>query len=344
MKTKENKKNDINEESPKTFIDNAQVNKSDKDLEKKALIDLLEERIRASKIDSNIDNDEEDDEEPETDDDMEYSTDDDHLDDIHAYKEFPGDMDADDYHNESCMLARCSHASKAAECAIAGLKKFKFNSTLMADVIKYCTEAGNMIRAARYYSMLKEKVDLCRWDWRAFTYSIDFLLASDATKNEKEMRQLIEDFKRYIPFEEKAWFAESELEEHLGNTNKAMQALEKCIQALPNACQSALRLADMQLERGLYEQAINTCNYGIAAASMPQPTINTSYLALLRTLAKDHILHKKVCNGEEVSEAEVRGVEEDYKHLLSKFKKELSRYYDMMDVRLKLLSFIKTNF
>ena len=144
MKTNDNKKNDINEESPKTFIDNAQVNESDKDLEKKALIDLLEERIRASKIDSNIDKDEEDDEEPETDDDMEYSMDDDDLDDIHGYTDNKIDMDADDYHNESCMLARCSHASKAAECAIAGLKKFSLNPTLMADVIKYSTKAGDV--------------------------------------------------------------------------------------------------------------------------------------------------------------------------------------------------------
>ncbi len=130
--------------------------------DKKALLDQLEERIRAAKIDSNL----------AEDDDMEYSMDDDDLDDLHDYKGFKIDMDADDYHNESCMLARCSHVSKAAECAIAGLKKFPLNPTLMADVIKYSTKAGDIERSARYYSMLKENVELCRWDWRDFTYCI----------------------------------------------------------------------------------------------------------------------------------------------------------------------------
>lgn len=343
MKTNENKKNDINEESPKTFIDNAQVNESDKDLEKKALIDLLEERIRASKIDSNIDNDKEDDEEPETDDDMEYSTDDDHLDDIHAYKEFPVDMDADDYHNQSCTLARLSHVEEAVECVLAGLRKFPFNATLLADAIKYMTETGNIDRAAKYYSMLK-KVDLCLWDWRAFSYSFDFLLASNARKNEKEIRQLLKDYKIHLPYEEKQFLNLAELEQSLGNSDKSLRALEKATKELSNACQCALRLADIQFEHGLYEQTIRTCNYGISAAASPQEKINTSYLMFLRTLSKDHILQGKVFTEEEVSEAEVRSVEEDYKRLLSQFEQELHHYKDIMRTRLKLLAFIKTMF
>ena len=307
--------------------------------DKKALLDLLEERIRAAKIDSNL---AEDDDGPDKDDDMEYSMDDDDLDDLHDYKDFKIDMDPDDYHNKSCTLARLSHVGKAAECAKAGLKVFPLNPTLMADAIKFSTETGDLKDAQKYYSMLKEKVELCRWDWRAFTYSFDFLLASDATKNEKEIRQLLKDYKNHLPFEEKAWFNEAELEEYLGNSEKSMKVLEEATKELSNACQCALMLADIQFKRGLYEQTICTCNYGISAAAMPQPSINTSYLALLRTLAKDHLLHGKVFTAEEVSEADVRSVEEDYKRLLSQFNKELHHYHDILETRLKLLAFIKT--
>ena len=70
----DNKKNNT-DESPKSHSDNTQANESGNDNldEKKALIDFLEERIRAFKIDeSNIEDVEEDNDEPETDDMEEY--------------------------------------------------------------------------------------------------------------------------------------------------------------------------------------------------------------------------------------------------------------------------------
>ena len=371
MKTNDNENNGITKESIKDLIENANLGGSDSnDSEKKARIDLLKESIIAAMVDSNINKDEEDEEEPETEDDEEHFLDDDEIAEIinasiadsnnegsETYDDMDDDdldkalgyqgrilnMDASDYHNQTCVLARANHIERAVDVAVDGLKRFKYNPTLLADVIKYCTEAGDMDRAARYYSMLNEKVDLCRWDWRAFTYSFDYLLAS-GPENEKEMRILIKNFKKYFNRLEKPYFLTAQLEEYLGKTDKSMKALEGAIQRLPNASQCALKLADMQIDNGLFEQTIITCNYGIAAAAMTQPTINTSYLVLLRTLAKDHLLHRKVCNGEEISEAELRSVEEDYKHLISKFKKELHHYYDMMEVRLKLLSFINTNF
>ena len=340
MKTNDNK-NDFTEESVKTLIDNDQISESgNDDPEKKSRIDLLKERIIEAMVDSNINKDEENEEEPETDDDM----DNDDLDKTLGYQGFILSMDASDYHNQSCFLAKGHHIERAVNVALEGLKRFKYNPTLMADVIKYCIEAGDIDKAARYYSLLKEKVDPCSWDWRAFTYSFDFLLASDSVKNAKEIRVLLKSFKYFFPHDEKPYFLTAQLEEHLGNKNKSIKALEDAIQKLSNASQCALKLADIQIDNGLYEQTIITCNYGIAAAAMTQPTINTSYLVLLRTLAKDHLLHKKVCNGEEISEAELRSVEEDYKHLLSRFKKDLHHYYDMMEVRLNLLAFINTNF
>lgn len=157
------------------------------------------------------------------------------------------DMDSDDYHNKAVDRARRGKKREAAGICMEGLKKFPRNVDLLADTIKYSSEAGDMRTAAAHYSILKESVPFQRWNWRAFTFSFDYLLKKDPIANEDECRHIIAHYKKYLPYEEKASMAESELEEALGNAESSMNVLKEAIRTYANASQCALRLADMQM-------------------------------------------------------------------------------------------------
>lgn len=251
-----------------------------------------------------------------------------------------GDMDADDYHNKAIRRARCRKSREAAEICMEGLKKFPLSVDLLADTIRYSSEAGDMRAAADHYSRLKASIPFHRWNWRAFTFAFDYLLSADPIANEDECRVIIDNYKRFLPYEEKASMAESELEAALGNANESMSVLVKAIQSLPNASQCALRLADMQMDRGLFSDVLMTTNYGIAASAEVQPSINIPYLYLLRALAKDHILHKKECAGEHITRGEVEALSGEYELLTSEFP-ELTLHAHTIQMRVKMLKFIK---
>lgn len=250
------------------------------------------------------------------------------------------DMNSDEYHNKAVDFARRGKNREATEICLDGLKKFPNNVDLLADTIKYSSEAGDMQTAAYHYSVLKANVPLCRWNWRAFTFSFDYLLKDDPIANEDECRSIINNYKKYLPFDEKASMAESELEEALGNAEDSIRVLKDAISIHTNARQCALRLADMQMDRGLYSDVLTTTAYGIAASAETQPSVNIPYLYLIRALAKDHLIHKKECSGESVSKDELEALKEEYNLILSEFP-ELMRHSHTIMMRLKMLKFVK---
>ena len=251
-------------------------------------------------------------------------------------------MDADDYHNKACGFARRGEYKQAANVCLKGLKRFPMNVDLLADTVKYSSDSGDMMTAAKYYAILKNSIPFSRWNWRAFTFSIDYLLGEDPTENEAECRMLVDNYKKWIPYEEKSCMAESELEMAIGNSERSMEVLVDAIAARANASQCALRLADMQMDRGMYEAVINTANYGIAASAEAQPSINVPYLYYLRALAKDHLIHKKECAHNAISSEEVRAMEKEYRLLIEKFTSKMIRYKSNIDMRIDMLAFIQT--
>lgn len=272
------------------------------------------------------------------------------------------DMDADDIHNKAVNHARHGKKKKAAELCMKGLERLSpsayeesitraeisiqkshpvsLNVDLLSDTIQYSSDTGDMLNAAKHYAVLKESIPVQRWNWRAFTFAFDYLLKEDPIGNEKECRTLVENYQKYLPHEEKASMAESELEAALGNAENSMNVLKESIRVRSNASQCALRLADMQMNRGLYEDVISTTNYGIAASAETQPSINIPYLYYLRALAKDHILHEKECTGETISKDELSALAEEYKLLISEFP-ELRRHSHTIEMRAKMLKFVK---
>ena len=103
---------------------------------------------------------------------------------------------------------------------------------------------------------------------------------------EKKAEILIEDYKRVLPWDEKAYRCAADLYERKGEIDKAITVLEEGISNL-SAPQCALHLADLYFERGNFDDAIRVSTLGIAFAAEPQPGIRTAYLLFLRALSKD---------------------------------------------------------
>lgn len=251
-------------------------------------------------------------------------------------------MDADDYHNKACGYARKGNLKSGIEVCLKGLKYFPRNVDLLADIIQYSSESGDWSTAAKYYGVLRKTIPFHRWNWRAFTFSARYLLDEDPVENEAECRMLISNYKKYIPYEEKICMVESELEEALGNRERSMQVLEEAIATRSNASQCALRLMDKQMDRGMFEEAVHTANYGMAASAEAQPSINMPYLCYLRALAKDHLLHKKECMHEPVSQKEVDAMVKEYKLLMNEFPVKMMHFRSNIHERISMLAFIQT--
>lgn len=134
--------------------------------------------------------------------------------------------------------------------------------------------------------------------------------------------------------------AESELEAALGNHERSLSVLNEAISVLPNAPQCSLRLTDMQLERGMYEDVVHTARYGLSASAETQPSINIPYMYYVMALAGDALLHRKYAESNEVPQDEVTRIRNSYAKMLNKFP-ELRRHKDNIVMRIKMLDMFK---
>lgn len=295
---------------------------------------LIERFAREKALIKSADDDEEDDDDDETGtDDWDWGDDDEEDDD-----DFAGFSNANDYHNKGIDYSRTGQFKKAIAVCEEGIKRYPYNVDLIADTIKYSMEAGDKENAAKHFALLKERIPYKRFNWRAYTFSFDYLV-EDLDKNEKECRELIDNYKKYLPNEEKAVMAESELEEALGNYDRSMEVLKEAVSTRHNACQCALRLADMQCDIGLFEEAQRTIQYGLRISVNSQPSINIPYLMLLNTLVKDSLLHKKEEEQGSVDKKEVESLAREYRLLLEEFP-GLSKFMAIIKIRSSLLKFM----
>lgn len=246
---------------------------------------------------------------------------------------------ADEYHNEGVDAARERDFQHACDVVVKGEEEFPGNIDLIADCIHYSSLCSRDDIAGEYYKKLRQLPWKC-YNWRAFSFAIEFLL-KDFKKNEAEIREIIEKYKKYIPYDERAFESESELEEKLGNTEKVIDILTEAINRFPNASQCALRLLEYQFDRGLYDEALITARYGLSCIET-QPSVNLPFFALCEALLLDHQLHIQRINGEEITKTEINSLAEKYGILAKDFKNDLHHYQSVIKVRRNLLTFINS--
>lgn len=247
--------------------------------------------------------------------------------------------DPSEYHNKAVSFAKSGDYKEATDVCIKGLEHFPNDVDLIADIVKYASESGRKDIAEDYCEQLKNRVDDKRWNWRCFSFVFDYLI-KDPTNNENECRELIKKYKNLLPWEEKAWFCESDLEEALGNIEKSIETLKEAVRTHSNASQCALKLLEHQLERGLYKDALVTAKYG-ESITEPQPSTNEAYFSFCATLIEDHLLRIRAVNGEQLPSEEIKNLQYKYKTLISRFRRQLFHYKTTMETRLNMLYLLR---
>lgn len=209
---------------------------------------------------------------------------------------------ADDYHNFAVTYARLDQEDRACQILEKGINTFSNNVDLLADYIQYGIVCAEFEKCNQYYDKLLS-IPKERWNWRAFTFSIDYILAtlefSDITlKNylsiKENAMEIAKEFQQYWPNNEQCYASEYDIHTAFNDRKNAEKCLVNALTTLSVAPKCALRLADMSFEKGEYESTLKYLKRCEIDAIKPQSGIDMGYLYLLMTLSEIALLYK--CN------------------------------------------------
>lgn len=198
-----------------------------------------------------------------------------------------------DYHNLSVDFSDFSETFSVFVAQV-GVKNYPLSADLLADVIKYAQEIGDLDACKKGFLKL-QAIDKKYWTWRTFVFVIDFLKdglsqSKDVSAFEADLKEawkFIDEFKRWIPYDERAYLAAAEVYQRQNEHDNAIKALlegtEKCAVA-PMCC---LKLSDIYMELGRYKDVEKYARKGILAALQEQPSVSVGYLYFLLAMSMD---------------------------------------------------------
>ena len=221
------------------------------------------------------------------------------------------------YCKDAAALAGRGAYTGAINLCEEGLEYFPNSGAILSDVIHYSIARGMLETAKYFYEELTGRIPRRRFQTRNYAAAAAYLLTA-AAGHEKELRELLSDWRCALPYDELSWFWEGKLEEALGHYEQSVEVLEGAVAALPNASHCALRLGKEQMARGLYEAVIQTADYGLSAVEMETPGIKapqSSAFSYLRTRAEDALLHQMAAVGGAVCRKDVERLAGEYRLL-----------------------------
>lgn len=222
--------------------------------------------------------------------------------------------DCADYHNLATAFSRADDYLTAFLLVEKGLGQFPYNITLLADAVYYGSNCNEYEKCEQYIATLKKR-PLGLWNWRAFTFLIDYYMGkSDWVEDTQtlfaftdEALELALSYQQVLPTEEKAYMAESKVRSlreryYLATLDhdKAQTEHELCDAALLKAInaktfpavQCCLRYADRLFEQQRYEEVIGICERALQYGE-DQPSARLGYFLYLSAQAKDALIHQE---------------------------------------------------
>lgn len=203
---------------------------------------------------------------------------------------------ADDYHNVAVNYARQNIYDGACKILQYGLLAIPYSVDILADLVRYGISSGQYWLCEEPYNTLSG-ISKDRWNWRAFSFSIDYLVekanhvSSDLERNGLKQQaltladQFIEKDKS-----DQAYFDKANILREFGDdsiNNQTEQSVLRCgLNNVKVAPKCALRLADILFEKGDYKEAIENLWQCCNNTFKPQPDVNGSYAFLLLALSK----------------------------------------------------------
>lgn len=251
---------------------------------------------------------------------------------------------ASDYHNLAVEYARTENEDLACDILDIALatSQCKNEIDLLADYLKYCISAGKIDEGKCYYSRLQE-AGTKRWNWRAYSFAIDFRLSLiQGDDEEHDLMMLARNFKDKIRYSEEPYISFAEIYHAF---NKFDEEEKELLSALDDPClqnmrcaKVKLKLADLYFERGDIDKALN---YAVKAYNSvsAQPEINCSYAYSLAALCRISKLYNEEIEGD-VTEIVKKILEEkkcakQARNLTAAYK-ELERQYEILKIRYNL--------
>lgn len=213
--------------------------------------------------------------------------------------------DADHFHNLGTILSKHHYTKEAVGICELGLTHFPNNMDLISCLTLYNAEIGDFKRAEIYATRLHE-FDRSVWNWRAYTFYIDYCNYLSGTDDlQKSTLNCVADYQKYLPTEEKAYMAEYKTYVKYGMYAKAIEALKKAQDTLKVTPQCSTSLAEHYLTIGEYELCIDAASKALVGNAQTQETVDTGAIFGMRGLAKDAQILKKEMHNEPISKEEV---------------------------------------
>jgi tetratricopeptide (TPR) repeat protein len=223
--------------------------------------------------------------------------------------------DANDFHNFATELARVDYYEAACEVLKQGILMYSTDTDLLADYILYAHKCGKHEVAREKFQQLKA-IDKVDWTWRGYVFSVDYLVdiikgqkGDERKKTQNDIESLISDFKKNLKQEEKAYLAESDYFEAIGERDKAIEVLKgvvdgNIVKVCPQCC---ARFIDRSLENGDYNTVATYAKRGISMAE-EQESVETIMFWYYWALADDHKWFNENLSAEEPDKSSARRV------------------------------------
>lgn len=223
--------------------------------------------------------------------------------------------DADDFHNISVQLSRRNEDELAIRVLEVGLKNFPWNTDLLADYIQFGTSISQVTENSEY-DRIQKSIEECynklmqvpksRWTWRAYSFSIDYLVdfLLDKENPEKSNSHIDKAYKLAQEFVEQyssdeSYVSLSKVLEKRDGPKAALKILTDALNSLKVAPKCAMRYAEKKFNEGDYKESLTVAKRGIKDAAQTQQKVSLGYLYLLSGLSKISLMESSTLTDED---------------------------------------------
>lgn len=252
---------------------------------------------------------------------------------------------ADHYHNIAVTYAQKEMNDCACDILQVGIDDIPYAVDLIADYIHYGMLGGQRDKCEEMFLRLKS-ITRRRWNWRAYSFSIDYLIdkckyINNESEQEEIKRETLELAKQFIATEktnreylDQAYFDKAAVYAEFGDKKNEYKALEEGFNEMTSSSKCALRLADIAFSKGDYEDAIKKLKH-CCNRIKPQPDIKGNYAYLLLALSKT----TKLFEEENISQDKEEQVKSIYRDFYSALSSGLSGVYrETANTAIKIIS------
>ena len=221
---------------------------------------------------------------------------------------------SDDYHNWAVDLAELNLYEKACEVLERGLIDYPSSVELLADYLYYSCEINcpQVLKKSREIYDILQSISEEIWTWRAYSFSIEFLLNqrerkffSDSDEYEGDIERIIDAYYKKFPNDERPYLIHSRIYMRI-DEEKKIKILEAAHEKLKTCPICSLRYADVLINNATGVEDYHEIQKYLDKALTQKSDfeVDHGYIYFLRGLCLIHILNenKEYDNANKVQE------------------------------------------